>query len=548
MKSLICLALGLSLIASCSSDYKKKKNYGTAPSGQIIPPVEGDQSGGNSNPEKPDSTGNNTPGASEEAPFAKTPPPASDRISDDFIPFFDDADIVLRDINRVQRDDPNSVTFKRYLTLSHLNFIETATEADFFKMKSEVIDSMAVLLNSLSTGQTIAKPTPIDEAWTVFRIDIRDYNWSAQQWDNLVAGRGGNDKDTYPYQNTFNTTELDIARRLRTRAAIVRADWLLTEATKPVSYYELTDVDTTINRFDDEQNTDRIDNIERAVEDPGSTSRVMRVGIGAGGSKKSIFNRMLERHKSKDGFVWMSYDFARQDGDNRRNIFVSPFGPNPDIGDINGRNNQRITAFRADNHSVMYSLPNGLMGFGLFDRNGNLIEAANPNVIFDANNRDDQGRIDAGVSCLGCHGAGLKPAKDELRDNMSRSIASDLFTDDVVKTVLNLHPEQAKIDAQMKKDNESILSTIAESRLLAKDGNGGINGILKYYDRDLSADMVASELNLTVDQLNRALPFLSEDLQLKLQPMASNQLDRDTFEDLFPQLIDELFDLEQRKL
>ncbi|WP_436425189.1 hypothetical protein, partial [Enterococcus faecium] len=60
-------------------------------------------------------------------------------------------------------------------------------------------------------------------------------------------------------------------------------------------------------------------------------------------------NRLIERHPSRSGFFWTSYDFAGNR--DRQSLFSFPLGPN-------GPN-----AFHHDGGETIFSLPNGFQAY-----------------------------------------------------------------------------------------------------------------------------------------------------------------------------------------
>lgn len=86
-------------------------------------------------------------------------------------------------LNQPQRSRP----FLRYFSLAHLyNAGVSANDLETYRA------ALGKLINSLSWHKEITRPTVVDAARTVFRIDLRDYNWTAATWDLLLSA--------YPYE------------------------------------------------------------------------------------------------------------------------------------------------------------------------------------------------------------------------------------------------------------------------------------------------------------------------------------------------------------
>src|SRR5262249_338421 len=67
--------------------------------------------------------------------------------------------------------------FLSYLSIAHLHNAGLSEDE-----LQTVRQAMSKLLNSLSMGEKIVNPQPLDSAHTIFRIDLRDYKWTAAHW------------------------------------------------------------------------------------------------------------------------------------------------------------------------------------------------------------------------------------------------------------------------------------------------------------------------------------------------------------------------------
>ena len=95
----------------------------------------------------------------------------------------------------LQALEPRQRRFMRYLSLTHLRNA---------RLPDEELDkerhALAKLVNSLSWHPRLTRPTPIDAAATVYRIDLRDYRWPARVWDRLATAspfRLGEDSEAF---------------------------------------------------------------------------------------------------------------------------------------------------------------------------------------------------------------------------------------------------------------------------------------------------------------------------------------------------------------
>ena len=91
---------------------------------------------------------------------------------------------------------------------------------------------LAQLLNSLSRGPRAIKPVALDEAGTVFRIDLDELGWNGAVWEQLAAA------DPYGVR----TSDLQLRATLDTSgtsAPVVRGDWLAFAGLRPPLYLSL---------------------------------------------------------------------------------------------------------------------------------------------------------------------------------------------------------------------------------------------------------------------------------------------------------------------
>jgi len=563
---LIATAVASSLIIGCQEEARPRadsptyitvegadlgKDDSIAPARSPRPgnPDDGDTAGkgngsGNGNGgvvDDPDNTGPSAP-SNPGLPFDLPNVPNSQQIGGNFIPFSQEAILIQSDLATIRNTRPSAIPFIRYITLSHLDYLEFKNDQAFVEFKTDLINSVSVLINHLSTEFVIAKPEPLESSMSTFRIDIRDYGWDRNEWERLVSdNRNDRNKEAYPYANNFDITVRQIAQEIRTRVPIVRGDWLLTEATKPNSYHDLLDIPQNLQTLERNLGLNRNDNIVRTIEDAVKPKSI-RAAIPALRSGVSVQNRVIDRHDSLQGYYWISYDFAEANGDPAKNVFGAPIGPgNRILNDLADNDFFDQTAFQPDGGEVIFELPNGLQAYMLVDGFGRRLNRAPINIVFDPNARIDGGEIVNGSSCLGCHGAGIIEVDDSMRKFVEKADRS-LIPQVVVDAVQRLHPPQAELDAVFSKDNVNY-RTIAGTAFQIGKRKDRIDQVLDYYEAPMSYDMLASELNITVDQLENAEDLLRDSLVILVEASKASNLDRNDFERAFNTFIDDIFGL-----
>src|SRR5262249_10840862 len=128
-----------------------------------------------------------------------------------------------------ERDRP----FTRYFTLTHLhNAGLSADELQSYR------HGLSKLVNSLSWGRRVVVPRAFDAEKTIFRIDLRDYQWNEKVWDAVLAKNPygvlpGGAASTYCTEQT------------RCSMPWVRGDWFVAAASRPPLYHEVLQLPET---------------------------------------------------------------------------------------------------------------------------------------------------------------------------------------------------------------------------------------------------------------------------------------------------------------
>ena len=165
-----------------------------------------------------------------------------------------------------------------------------------------------------------------------------------------------------------------------------------------------------------------VDVVRNLLNAPGV--RVRRAGFNDSGVSNN--NRVVERHTSRYGAYWKSYDFAGSVG--TQNIFTHPL------------------AFTHDGGEVVFNLPNGLQGYYLANASGFRLDAAPINIV--SNPAASDPTVRNGLSCMGCHTEGMKIFEDEVRP----VIESNTNPAYDKAQALRLYVEQSKMDTLLGED------------------------------------------------------------------------------------------------
>ncbi len=330
----------------------------------------------------------------------------------------------------------------RYFTMTHLyNAGESPEALGAYRI------ALSKLVNSLSWGFEIINPVPIDAKGTIFHIDLRDYEWDIRgdAWTQI--------ENVYPYAVEFNANSqaglLERLTHLREEmdceVPFVYVDWFLANASLPPLYHDILDLPETDRELERELGIDVARNIQSA---PGR--RVWRAGLNNSGVSNN--NRVVERHTSRYGAYWKSYDFAGSVG--TQNIFTHPL------------------SFRHDGGEVVFNLPNGLQAYYISDASGNRIDAAPTTIV--SNPAASDPAVRNGLSCIGCHTEGMKEFEDAVRTVVEQTINP---TYDKAQA-LRLYVENGVMDSLREQDTQRYRTALEATGGVF----GGIEPVHRFYE------------------------------------------------------------------
>ncbi len=379
--------------------------------------------------------------------------------------FIAESDIDRSILADLQTLAPRQRRFARYFTLTNLyNAGRREEELQTHRL------ALAKLVNSLSWHPRITVPGAIDPAKTIYRIDLRDYQWNARLWDRILA--------FYPYRIANNSAEAKAyASATGSDLPRVRADWFIATASRAPLYYELLQFPSNDRELEGQLRVDVLKDIEE--------ESALRTGFNDSGVSKN--NRLLERHDAGYGAYWRSYDFT--DNIDRQNIFDHLLGPAP------GRN-----SFVQAGGEIICNLPNGLQAYMLVDGNGRRIDRAAIEIVSDPNRPDRF--VESAVSCMNCHAGGILPKADQVRAHVEKNVNS--FSKADIETIQALYPPQAKMKALMDADSRRYLKALAKTGVSADDPDP-ISAMTLRYEGVVDLPGAAAETGLPTEELSKRL-------------------------------------------
>ena len=392
----------------------------------------------------------------------------------------------------------------RYLTLTHLANVCTDGQAMAVYRQAAV-----KLLNSLSRSSDVIKLETIDPEATIIRFNLTDIGWSATEWDSLLA--------VYPYNvEASGPTSGTLYATTRSALPYVRADWFAYNAAQPPLYHILLKLPGSFPELAGQQGVDVDNDIRNFVA---QRAAFQKSGI-------SLNNRLIERHPSRSGYFWTSYDFTGNR--DRQSLFEYPLGPG-------------AAGFRHDGGETLFSLPNGFQGYALSRGTGERLDKAPTSIVRDISRKDLT--VTNGISCMGCHETGLRRARDEVRNFV---IESKSFSPTVRETVEGLYPSHETMDALIAGDTKRFTDAMARAGLdpaLKLNGVEMINALAKRYEDDVDMTLGAAEFGLDKQAFRAQAAATDGRFNLMLRRLEQGSVPRDQFELVFREFAAQLTSL-----
>jgi tetratricopeptide (TPR) repeat protein len=391
--------------------------------------------------------------------------------------------------------------FTRYFLLTHLyNAGLSEDELQSYR------HGLAKLVNSLSWGSRIVVPHAVDAERTIFRIDLRDHQWSEKVWDAILA--------VNPYGVSADTDDgRYCATATRCKLPYVRGDWFVAAASRPPLYHDVLQLPNTEQELEKMLRVDVAEDIRQ--------ERVVRAGFNSSGVSRN--NRLIERHESGAVVYWKSYDFAGNTG--RQNLFAHPLGPGGEE-----------TAFRHDGGEIIFNLPNGLQGYMLATAAGRRIDKGPTTIVSDPRRPDRA--VENGISCMTCHNKGLIEKTDQVREHVLKNPRA--FSREDVGTIRTLYPPADKLTALLRADAHRFQEAVAKTGAPLSATEPVVTLALRF-EAELDLPLAAAEAGVPPAELLTALersPRLAQ--QLGLLKVEGGTVQRQVLVDVFPELVRQL--------
>ena len=361
--------------------------------------------------------------------------------------------------------------FVRYFSAEHLERVRSSPgEA------ARAADALRLVMSSFSRTPSAAPVTLVCGTVAVWRVDLGVIGLSPAALRVV--------EDGYPLNwepvGAAGEDAAAIARATGAEVTVMALDWFIRMATLPPLYPALARTPDRLAELAEEQGIDLC-----SLEEGPQRAALERSGV-------SQFHRAVERRETSSGSLWISYDFNSRSGE--ADLFSFPLGP-PCLGGSQG--------FEAAGNEVIYSLPNGLLAFALFDRRGRRLDVDAPQAIV----QDGARAISNALSCMKCHAGGLLPAEDDLRAR-HQALLSDARTDD-------LYADPTHLKFLLEQDNEAFAAAVLRAGVSPLHAAPPVNVVAARFEADVTLGEVAGLLGVSDESLSDTLQALPADHPLR---------------------------------
>jgi len=374
---------------------------------------------------------------------------------------------VLNDLSKL--DDVGRVNARYLISANKLN--AGASEDSNLQYTAGIQKS----LNTISRSRDLITVGSIDSSKSIYRVDLKSFGLNANDWNLVITA------DQIKFES-FTTKGLLIKQLTGSARPWMHSDNFTFTSQQPAIFNQLAQVPAT-----------RVGLFQKVGLDfQGNFDTFEALLAGFNGSPISLNkNRLLSRHETRDGYMWVTYDSVDIGGVAQRNLFEFPF-----LAETGG---SKIFNFAAS--EIIYSLPNGLQGYALYNAADQRQDAAPLNVVNDTETPFDP-EIKNGISCHRCHSKGVIPAKDQIRNHVTQN-ASEFNANDV-EIARAFFRDAAAVSASFTVDNKRFAKALSE---LGIDVNktDPVNLLTDTFRADKTLKEVAGFLFLSEDEFKRLL-------------------------------------------
>jgi hypothetical protein len=449
----------------------------TATNGTVMPP--------------PGETQRPTPAQIEqiEQYILRKAPEAPANCTDQFITWDQVYEAIEADILQQDADDR---VFIRYVTLTdryNAGVCAQNLEQDVYAMNK--------FFNSISSETSVQPAEEIRDAVgskSIFRIDLRDYGLDDSQGPFEVNGEQfvdgweaiiGNNNFAIEFQG--DQAE-NVQLLSNTLVPVMFSDAIIDEASFGNLYYGLLLLDDTRDEVQAALGLDLAGDLDQDIT----------VRAGTTTSEISQQERLIQRNEQPVGGLY----------------YYESFDLDPDVAGNSILDDPLNFDQNANGSEAVFSLPNGLQAYIIFDENGNRLEESP--ILFDNITQNDN-VMRAGVSCSNCHAQGLVPFDDQVRpfvlENQIDAAAAAAAVGLEFEDILDLYPENDEFQDILDQDSSLYRGALSRAGVPTSEREDPIARTFVRFDGDVDLQRVAGLLHFPADllenEVNRLDPALS---------------------------------------
>jgi len=410
-----------------------------------------------------------------ELPKQPIPQIPDDQTNSQYFYFAEQEEAILTDLNSL--DDATRKNSRYMLCSDQLNTYGEK-DSDICKL------AVGKVLNSVSNERKLISGKGIGAEGSIVRFDLRDVGLSANDWRLIET--------LDPFKFTSETVR---GKTIQFLTQSIRpfihannaAEVMLVKA-----YYTLEKTPSTQALF--EQNIGANAQKDFDERDDG----LMLIGMNESVITANRQHRLMRRLEGFDGAYWCTFDTNDQNiapininGQlvNQKNLLEAPFP-------LEARSNKQ---FVSDAGECIYTKPNGMQGFALFNAVGARQDFAPTNIVQDTASagRGLSGTIQNARSCLRCHAGGLIPARDTVAAQIQQSTGFN--ANDKQKARLFYKGPDAGL-AAIRNDNAALLK-VMQNIGINDPSEDPVNAIVDKLRLEQDAKQVAGTLGISEEEL-----------------------------------------------
>jgi len=388
--------------------------------------------------------------------------------------------------------DAEDRPFLRYVSLTdryNAGVCDQQLEQDRFAMNK--------FLNSISQGNSVRTAVEIEDgesSKSLYRIDLRDYDLDVGNGPFVVNGESfvdgweaiiGNNNFAIEFQGD---EAVNVQLQSTTLVPVMFSDAIIDEASFGNLYYGLLRLDDNRDAVQAALGVDLVDDLDQNIT----------IRAGTTTSEISLQERLVQRNEQAVGGLYYYESFDLDPDLAGNSIFADPL------------------AFDqvANGSEAVFSLPNGLQAYIIFDENGLRLEESP--ILFDKLSQNDN-VMRAGVSCMNCHAQGLVPFDDEVRvfvdANPLEAAEAAAAAGGEFEDITDLYPTNDELQDVFTDDSSIYLRALSQADVPTSQRADPIAQTFIRFDRDVDLSIVAGLVHFPVNALENEINRLDPDLQ-----------------------------------